>query len=200
MLKTKIPVRSHTGEFRKTNPSNKKYLAIDFEHRCAYCDDLDSISGGYKSYHVEHFAPKEKFSELKFKYDNLLYACPYCNCSKNDDWPSNDPKVNVVDNKGYIDPCTQEYYEHLDRDEKTGNIIFKTDLGKYMYNKMQLYLRRHSIIYMLDKLKQKRDELQISINKDKCKGKDTTDKEAILQSIQNEFFEYYTEFQIEQST
>ena len=200
MLKKKIPVRSHTGEFRKTNPSNKKYLAIDFEHRCAYCDDLDSISSGYKSYHVEHFAPKEKFPELKFQYDNLLYACPYCNCSKNDDWPSNDPKVNVVDNKGYIDPCTQEYYEHLGRDEKTGNIIFKTELGEYMYNQMQLYLRRHSIIYMLDKLKQKRDELQISINKDKCKGKDTKDKESILQSIQNEFFEYYTEFQIEQST
>ena len=39
-----------------------------------------------------------------------------------------------------IDPCTKEYYKHLDRDEETGNIIFKTELGKYMYNKMKLYL------------------------------------------------------------
>lgn len=200
MLKTKIPTRSYTGEFRKTNSSNKKYLAIDFEHRCAYCDDLDSIAGGYKTYHVEHFAPKEKFPQLKFQYDNLLYSCPYCNRSKSDDWPSEAPDINVVSNKGYIDPCTKEYYSHLDRDEKTGNIICKTELGKYMHNKMQLYLRRHSIIYMLDKLKSKRDDLQESINKDKSKGKSVAEKEMILQSIQNEFFAYYSEYLVEQST
>lgn len=195
MIKKKIPVRSHTGEFRKTNSSNKKYLVNDFEHRCAYCDDLDSISvGGCEQYHVEHFAPKEKFPELKFQYDNLLYACPYCNRSKNDDWPSDDPSVNVVGNQGYIDPCTKEYYKHLDRDEETGNIIFKTELGKYMYNKMKLYLRRHSVIYMMDKLYLKQCELQNLINEDRNNGKNTREKEVILQSIKKEFFDYYSEY------
>lgn len=200
MLKKKIPIRSHTGEFRKTNSNNKKYLVEDFDHRCAYCDDLDKISGGYDSYHVEHFAPKEKFSELKFMYDNLLYACPYCNRCKNDDWPSDDPKVSVVDNKGYVDPCTKEYYNHLDRNEMTGNIIFKTELGEYMYNKMKLYLRRHAIIYMLDKLSLKRGELKKSIDKDKEHDKNTEEKEAILRSIDDEFFKYYYEYNDEQST
>lgn len=200
MLKSKIPIRSYTGKFRKTNSINKKQLAKDFVNRCAYCDDLDSIAGGYKTYPVEHFAPKEKFPQLEFQYDNLLYSCPYCNRSKSDDWPSSNPNINVVDNKGYVDPCNKEYYLHLDRDEKTGNIIYKTTLGEYMYNKMHLYLRRHAIIYMLDKLISKRDELSKSINNDKCIGKNTRKKELILQAINDEFFKYYSEYLNEQST
>ena len=43
MLKKEVPVRSYTGEKWRTNATNKKYLAIDFNHRCAYCDDLDDI-------------------------------------------------------------------------------------------------------------------------------------------------------------
>ena len=69
-IKGKVPVRSYSGEKWKTNRTNKKYLALDFEHRCAYCDDWDKYNGGMRSYHVEHFAPKEKFPELKFTYDN----------------------------------------------------------------------------------------------------------------------------------
>lgn len=38
-IKDKVPVRSYSGEKWKTNRTNKKYLALDFEHRCAYCDD-----------------------------------------------------------------------------------------------------------------------------------------------------------------
>ena len=86
-----------------------------------------------------------------------------------------------------IDPCTKEYYKHLDRDEETGNIIFKTELGKYMYNKMKLYLRRHSVIYMMDKLYLKQCELQNSINEDRNNGKNTKEKEVILQSIKKSF-------------
>ena len=93
-----------------------------------------------------------------------------------------------------IDPCTKEYYKHLDQDEETGNIIFKTELGKYMYNKMKLYLRRHSVIYMMDKLYLKQRELQNSINEDRNNGKNTREKEVILQSIKKEFFDYYSEY------
>lgn len=81
-VKQKNPQRSYTGIMWRTNRENKKRLINDFEHRCAYCDDLDKYGGGSKVYHVEHFAPKEKFPELKFQYDNLLYACPFCNISK----------------------------------------------------------------------------------------------------------------------
>lgn len=101
MLREKKPIRSYHGEQFRTNPTNKKHLAEDFGHRCAYCDDLDTYGGGYRAYHVEHFAPKEKFPALRFDYDNLLYACPWCNRAKWDIWPSNDPKINVVGKEGF---------------------------------------------------------------------------------------------------
>lgn len=81
---------------------NKKHLSADFGHRCAYCDDLDEYGGGYRAYHVEHFAPKEKFPELRYDYDNLLYACPWCNRAKWDIWPSDNSKINVVDSEGLL--------------------------------------------------------------------------------------------------
>lgn len=89
-IKEKKPVRSYSGEMWKTNASNKRRLAEDFNHRCAYCDDIDRFNGEYRAYHVEHFAPKDKFPKLKHDYSNLLYACPYCNGSKSNKWPSND--------------------------------------------------------------------------------------------------------------
>ena len=82
MLREKRPIRSYHGEVFRTNRTNKKHLSADFGHRCAYCDDLDEYGGGYRAYHVEHFAPKEKFPELRYDYDNLLYACPWCNRAK----------------------------------------------------------------------------------------------------------------------
>ena len=193
MLKKSIPIHSYSGEYSKNNTTNKKALARDFNHRCAYCDDLDAVAGGFKSYHVEHFAPKKKFPSLKYTYENLLYACPFCNNAKSEDWPSESPDKNIVGNTGYVKPCDPKYAEHLDRDEK-GKIFFKTDLGEYMYNHLKLYLRRHEIIFMLDLLKVKRDHLEVMINKEKLEGKDYSKKEAILNSLDKEFFNYYTQF------
>lgn len=195
MLKKEVPVRSYTGNKWHTNKTNKKYLAIDFKNRCAYCDDLDKIYGGSDLYHVEHFAPKEKFPELKYKYDNLLYSCSYCNLSKNDDWPSDNSEINVVDNQGYIDPCLEEYNKHLDRNDETGEIYYKTELGKYMYNHLKLYLKRHSIIYMMDKLQSKICELEDSIENDKKNGLDTQKKEQFLEVYYKNFFKYYYQIQ-----
>lgn len=191
MIKQIIPKRTHTGIFRRTNEANKKYLMEDFNNRCAYCDDLDRVFGGSKSYHVEHFAPKEKFPELIYTYDNLLYSCPYCNISKSNDWPSVSANKSVVGNKGYIDPCNEEYYKHLDRDEITGNIVYKTELGKYMYEHLKLYLKRHSLIFMIDKLMAERNKLSDFIESEEKKGKDTSKLYRILKEVDDDFFTYY---------
>lgn len=200
MLKREIPTHSHSGNFRVTNASNKKYLAKDFSHRCAYCDDRDSLAGGYKSYHVEHFAPKEKFPALEFTYENLLYSCPFCNCSKNDDWVGLTADENVNGNCGYVSPCDLEYQKHLDRNSKTGEIVPKTPLGQYMYDHLNLSLMRHSLIYMVEMLQDKRKELKDMIEKDKQQGKDITKKEKLLSTIDDEFFDYYLKLQDEMST
>lgn len=190
MLKKIKPVRSHHGMAYRTKPTNKKHLAEDFSHRCAYCDDLDAFSSSYRSFQVEHFAPFSKFPQLEFDYDNLLYACPWCNRAKWDIWPSDKPDVNVVENEGFIDPCDDEYHTHLDR-SVDGKIIWKTPLGQYMYKTLKLFLRRHEIIYNVERLEDARNRLQTNIDQEKTHGKEVPQKEALLAVLDREFFDYF---------
>lgn len=190
MLREEVPKRSRTGQFAKSNSTYKKYLMEDFKHKCAYCGDLDCISGGKRFYHVEHFAPKEKFPDLEFLYDNLLYACPYCNGSKSDKWVSANPDVSVIGDEGFVDPCKEEYDLHLDRDA-TGRIYAKTKLGEYMIKELNLFLKRHEIIYNLEVLRNRVEKLEDSIEEDKKNGKDTSLKEAVSLEIKEKFYNYY---------
>lgn len=190
MLREKIPIRSYHGERFHTNTTNKKHLAKDFDHRCAYCNDLDTYGGGYVAYHVEHFAPKTKFPDLMYNYDNLLYACPWCNRAKWDYWPSDDPNVNIVGEIGFVDPCTNEFDIHLTR-LPDGSIIGTTSLGKYMVKALHLYLRRHAIIHNVDKFDAKVEELKRSIATDKLCGKNCSKKEAALKLVTEDFWEYF---------
>lgn len=150
-IKKQKPIKSYHGQKWRTRTTNKKHLVSDFSNRCCYCDDLDTFNGGYDNYHVEHFAPKSRFPELEFNYDNLLYCCPYCNKSKSDKWVGQDSTQNVVENKGFLNPCEDEYYIHLAR-YKNGKIVFLTDLGQFIYNELKLYLNCHEINYKLEKL------------------------------------------------
>ncbi len=150
-IKKNVPVRSFHGKVWRTMKTNKKYLARDFEHRCCYCDDLDEYNGKYESYAVDHFAPKSKFKDLEFDYDNLLYCCRMCNSSKSDKWVGVTAKENIVDNKGFIDPCMPEYYANLAR-KTNGEIIFLTELGKYMYYELKLYAKQHQTNYQINRL------------------------------------------------
>lgn len=185
-IKAKIPVRSYSGDKWKTNKTNKKYLAQDFDHRCAYCDDWDKYNGGMRSYHVEHFAPKEKFPDLKYTYDNLLYACPYCNEAKSDKWPSDKAEISVVGDKGFIDPCTAEYYAHIYRNED-GSIGYNGKLGEYIYNELNLYLKRHQINYNLVRVNREIDELGELIQKKRDKGEVVDKLEKLHYDLLQEF-------------
>lgn len=185
-IKAKIPVRSYSGDKWKTNKTNKKYLAQDFDHRCAYCDDWDKYNGGMRSYHVEHFAPKEKFPDLKYTYDNLLYACPYCNEAKSDKWPSDKAEISVVGDKGFVDPCTEEYYAYIYRNED-GSIGYNGKLGEYIYNELNLYLKRHQINYNLVRVNREIDELGELIQKKRDKGEVVDKLEKLHYDLLQEF-------------
>ena len=193
LLKQKIPKRSYSGEVWRTNASNKKRLVVDFERKCAYCDDHDHYSGGYNSYHVEHFAPKEKFKHLEFIYDNLLYSCPYCNISKSNKWIGKDEFENIVGNNGFADPCTDDYNKHLGRDED-GSIIYITEVGKYMYFELKLYLKRHQLIHNLEKIRIKKKELRSKIDEMERNKKDTHELTEFYNQLCIVFCEYYDLF------
>lgn len=193
-IKRECPTHTYSGEKWKTNATNKKYLAVDFKGRCAYCDDRDFYYGGQRNFHVEHFAPKEKFPALLFVYENLLYSCPYCNSSKSDLWPSNDPAISVVGTIGFVNPCSEEYLQHLERDA-TGKIIATTDLGRYMYKSLKLFLYRHELFFKIEQVEERKKSLEESIKKDICDGIDVSKKQIALNSLVEIFFNYYTEWQ-----
>lgn len=143
------PKRTYLGKELKNYRSYKDFLAKDFESRCGYTDCIDFWYGGKQNFQIDHFKPKSKFPALETKYDNLVYSCSYVNRAKSDD-------IGL-----YLDPVKENYNLHFYRDE-LGNIYpnENSDSAKYMYKKLKLYLKRHSIIWMLEQLEQRMFILQ----------------------------------------
>lgn len=135
--------------------SFKPYLRDDFNMRCGYCDCDDYHAGGSRGYQIDHFKPQSQFKALKNNYANLVYSCPFCNRSKWDKWK---------DTNGFIDPCSNEYEDHLYRDE-IGTIHYHTERGRYIYEELKLGLGRHQVLWMIRKLEKQRDALNEHLNK-----------------------------------
>jgi len=129
----------------------KPYIREDFNKRCGYCDDLDIYHGGVRGYQIDHFKPHSipKFTPLKKEYSNLVYSCPFCNRAKSNKWK---------DVGGFIDPCEDEYDNHLARNNR-GQIVSKTEQGKYIYENLNLHLKRHELLWMIEKIIQQKEEL-----------------------------------------
>lgn len=190
-LRSQVPYKKIDYDVKNLNKELKIVLQNDFSYNCAYCNDRDTYSGGIDNYHIEHFAPRSKFNEYEFKFSNLFYSCPYCNRAKSNKWITNDPNVSFKDGQGFVNPCTDEYDNHLDRND-FGAIYYKTDLGKYMYIELKLYLKRHQVNYLLDKIIKQRHILKEmkdrkSISKDK---KDLL--ENIISKLNEVFVDLYT--------
>jgi len=61
--------------------------------------------------------------------------------------------------RGFIDPCDDEYDEHLKR-ENDGKITYKTSpQGEFIWKNIKLYLRRHELLWMLDKVETQKEKL-----------------------------------------
>lgn len=146
------PERRYSGGEFADYRRYKDILAEDFKSRCGYTSCSDSWFGGRINFQIDHFKPKSKYPELETRYNNLVYSCSYVNRAKSDD------------DGNYLDPVDIEYNLHFYRDN-LGNIYPREDseAAKYMYLKLKLYLKRYSIIWMLEQLEQKLDDLQILI-------------------------------------
>ena len=133
-------------------------LREDFNNSCGYCDDSD-VAVDRIAFHIDHFAPKKQFPHLELNYSNLVYACRYCNIAKSNHWHGDDAAKPHDGEKGFIDPCSAEYEEHLGRDH-TGKIVGLTDLGQYMVQRLKLNLLRHEILWQARKAMQMREEVE----------------------------------------
>jgi hypothetical protein len=167
-FRKKMPVRK-TGLADKTYTLFKGELRADFAERCGYCDAPDHYCGGQRGYQIDHFAPKKKFPQLANVYANLVYACPICNRAKWDDWIGDCPNTPVTEDKGYVDPCTEEYDVHLTR-SGTGQIEALTPLGRYMRDSLKLTLLRHQLIWQAEKLDEVKGKILALLPQAKANG------------------------------
>jgi len=138
----------------------KEILAEDFQQMCGYCGKDRKVL--LKQFQIDHFAPKSKFPEKKNVYENLVLACPQCNRLKSDKWIGENSEVSNDGEKGFVDPATEEYNEHLFR-EDSGKIMYKTEVGKYMYNLLKFNIRRTDLIWKIIKLSELKNELKKSL-------------------------------------
>lgn len=135
----------------------KEILAEDFQQMCGYCGKNRKTL--LKQFQIDHFAPKSKFPEKKNVYENLVLACPQCNRLKSDKWIGEKSEVSNDGEKGFVDPATEEYNHHLFR-EDSGKIMYKTEVGKYMYNLLKFNIRRTDLVWKIIKLSELKDELK----------------------------------------
>lgn len=166
----------------------------DFNGRCGYCDVLDKPYGGQRVFHIDHFRPQKYFSDLKSDYNNLVYACRYCNGGKRDDWPAGTGEHCVVDGKGYVDPCDRDFDNHFARYDD-GRICPQTDVGNYMFQKLKLGLRRHQLAWMYEKLEYTLNNLRAEL---KNFSEPTPIKEQLMNyqsKVVEEFFKYKCAFE-----
>ncbi len=161
----------------------KKFLEKDFRNHCGYCNDWDFFCGGSQNFHIDHFAPKSLFPEKENDYHNLIYSCPYCNKYKSNKWLGSTSTQNIVDNKGFVHPCDTDYEKHFRRNSNY-EIIANDEIGKYIFDELHLYLKRHSIIYSLEKIYCKIIELQ---NNNSL----SNEVQEELNKAHKDFFEYY---------
>lgn len=150
-IRKKIPKRTVPTKTYKDYTRYKEQLASDFYDCCGYCGVHHMYFGYQKGFHIDHFAPKSKFPQLSYTYNNLIYSCPVCNCAKHDDWCSDDPLIYNNGQIGYIEPCSADYDLTFFRDNY-GKICISngSTVGKYMYTRMKFFLKRHEIFWLVE--------------------------------------------------
>lgn len=134
-----------------------KQLAEDFKHICGYCGKPEFATRN--AFEIDHFEPQNINPNLKCCYNNLVYSCFQCNRKKGKKWPSGQPNTAIDNNKGFIDPATDEYDKHLERMDN-GAIIPKTPIGKYMAHEVFRFdIRPIEEIWKISQLEEKMRKL-----------------------------------------
>lgn len=147
--KESIPVRAYNGPELNNYRQYKTHLRKDFKNKCGYTNCLDFWFGGVSTFQIDHFLPQSKYPKLKTKYSNLIYCCSYVNRAKSND------------EGNYLDPCKDDFNKHFYRNGQ-GEILPVATSAKavFMHKKLKLYLKRYSIIWMLEQLEQKMQTLR----------------------------------------
>jgi uncharacterized protein (TIGR02646 family) len=135
----------------------KEILVEDFGYMCGYCGKNARIM--HERFHIDHFVPKKLAPDRRNDYYNLVLACPKCNLTKSDKWPTMDKDCPHDERVGFVDPATPEYDEHLERD-KNGYIVGITELGEQICCNLNFNIRRTDLFWKIQKLYAIQDEME----------------------------------------
>ena len=113
----------------------------------------------HERFHIDHFTPVKIAPERKEDYYNLVLACPKCNLVKSGKWPTEDKNIMHDEEKGFIDPATEEYDKHIVRTEE-GFIQGKTVLGRNMCKNLNFHIRRTDLYWKIHILYQIQEKLE----------------------------------------
>lgn len=154
----------------------KDILLADFQNLCGYCGKNSCIM--HERFHIDHFVPVKIASDKKNDYNNLVLSCPKCNLIKSSKWPTKDKNIAHDEYNGFIDPATEEYDQHIERD-KDGYIQGKTVLGKNMCKNLNFHIRRTDLYWKIHHLYQIQEELECLYDEKKL---DEVEKDFYIES------------------
>ena len=113
----------------------------------------------HERFHIDHFVPKSLDKDRVNDYYNLVLACPKCNRAKSDKWTTEDVKRSNNGTVGFVDPATEEFDEHLERNDQ-GYVVGKTLVGQDMCRMLYLDIRRTDIYWKIGQLRIIQQELE----------------------------------------
>lgn len=136
-------------------------LREDFHYMCGYCGKTETITKN--AFEIDHFIPLKYAKNLMNDYHNLVYSCYVCNRKKSCKWPSGNANIQFKDEKGIIDPATEDYDKHMVRKEN-GTILGKTKTANYMIDEVfEFSLRPMKEVWQLMQLVEKKKQLREKI-------------------------------------
>lgn len=130
-------IRRRTNYTKQNNIQEySRILKEDFHNMCGYCGkDFALIPCPSQKDHLipQDEAKKRGRNDLLTSYENLVFACRVCNRKKWNHWPLDTIEQLNDGEKGFVDPASEEFDQHLGRNEK-GELISLSKVGEYMYS------------------------------------------------------------------
>lgn len=135
----------------------RPFLQEDFCGICGYCGkDSQKM---YQRFQIDHFVPKSRDHERATDYYNLVLACAKCNQIKSNKWPTQNVQLPHDGEKGFVDPATEEFDQHLARNE-IGYIVGLTPLGESICKQMHFNIRRTDLFWKISQLCEQCEKLE----------------------------------------
>jgi len=163
-------------------------LREDFQYICGYCGKNERVTKN--AFEIDHFVPKKYAKSRENDYSNLVYSCYVCNRKKASKWPSENMEVQFIEEKGFVDPATDEYDKHMER-KPDGTILGKTKTGKYMAEEaFQFHLRPMREVWQLMQLVEKKKQMREKMKTLKPEEmQDYIEMDQLLETLQKILFQ-----------